>query len=481
MATACEQCVLERWSELDDVTVVAEIDRCGACPRLAEPFVAAVLERLRRAVRAREEDERAHRSHTATLELLSAIASAANSATDARGMLRLCLPALCAAVGAVAGVVVIDGDGAVQHVARADESTRLAGPLAQLAATAWVANLTRVVRAAPMPVGLDVDGCQDGDIHGLVRPAGVRRVLGVPVQVGGEAVACCVLLGEALVPGHETIAAVAQVALAAQLDQVLARQRAIEATVRALETAERASRAKSDFVASISHELRTPLSAILGYGELLAEEFGETGQSEAMGIINRMNGASRHLLGLINNVLDLSKIEAGKMEVVREPFDVDELVDDVVETLTPMVEDRGNRLLRSGMRVGQALLSDPTKLRQILFNLIGNAAKFTRMGAITVGVGVSVDPERGLVLHLSVDDTGIGMNEAQLARIFEAFTQVEPAARFGGTGLGLTLCRRFADLLGGTIHVTSKPGVGSRFSVELPSAYAAAPARAADG
>ena len=477
MATACEQCVLERWSELDDATVVAEFDRCGACPRLAEPFVVAVLERLRRAVRAREEDERAHRSHTATLELLSAIASAANAATDALEMLRLCLPPLCAAVGADAGALVIDGRSAVQHVARADGSARLAGPLARLAATAWSAGLA----SAPTPVGLDDDGGQGGDILDLMRPAGVRRVLGIPVQVGGEPVACCVLLGEALVPGHDAIAAVAQVALAAQLDQVLARQRAIEAMVRAREAAELASRAKSDFVASISHELRTPLSAILGYGELLAEEFGETGQSEAMGIINRMNGASRHLLGLINNVLDLSKIEAGKMEVTREPFDVDELVDDVVETLTPMVEDRGSRLLRSGMRVGQALLSDPTKLRQILFNLIGNAAKFTRMGAITVGVGLSVDPERGLVLHLSVDDTGIGMNEAQLARIFEAFTQVEPAARFGGTGLGLTLCRRFADLLGGTIHVTSKPGVGSRFSVELPSAYAAVPARAADG
>jgi signal transduction histidine kinase len=470
MATACEQCVLERWAELDDSAVVAAVDRCGACPRLADPFVVAVLDRLRRAVRARDEAERAHRSHAATLELLSAIASAANSATDARGMLRLCLPALCVAVGAVAGVVVIDGDSAVQHVARGDASGPLAGALARLAATAWVAGLA----ASPMPVGLDDDGGEDGDVLGPLRPAGVRRVLGVPVQVGGQVVACCVLLGESLVPGHEAVAAVAQVALAAQLDQVLARQRAIEAMTRALETAELASRAKSDFVASISHELRTPLSAILGYGELLAEEFGETGQSEAMGIINRMNGASRHLLGLINNVLDLSKIEAGKMEIVREPFDVDELVDDVVETLTPMVEDRGNRLLRSGTRVGPALLSDPTKLRQILFNLIGNAAKFTRMGAITVSVDLSVDPTRGPVLHLSVEDTGIGMNEAQLARIFEAFTQVEPTARFGGTGLGLTLCRRFADLLGGTIHVTSKPGVGSRFSVELPSPFAAA-------
>jgi signal transduction histidine kinase len=337
-----------------------------------------------------------------------------------------------------------------------------------LAATTWPGGLD------DGPAWLDVSSA--GDAPALARAAGLARVLVVPVRVDGEVVARCLLVGGEAErrPGGDALVAVAHVALAIQLGQVLARQRAIAASVRAREVAERASRAKSDFVASISHELRTPLSAILGYGELLAEEFADDAHAEAMGIITRMNGASRHLLGLINNVLDLSKIEAGKMEVLCEPTDVDELVDDVVETLTPMVEDRGNRLVRRGARIGQPLMTDPTKLRQILFNLIGNAAKFTRLGTITVSVAVSLDDKRGRFLHLSVDDTGVGMNEAQLARIFEAFTQVESTARFGGTGLGLTLCRRFADLLGGVIHVTSKPGVGSRFSVDLPGTYAPA-------
>ena len=462
MVATCERCVWDRWAELDDATIVAAVERCGACPRLEDPAVGVVFERLRRAVVARDELERAHRSASVTLELMSVIASAGNAATEVRGMLGRCLPALCDAVGCAAGLVAVDGQCAAWY-------TRLASSVgpgeasAGLAASEWVRDLRG-------PPTLMADGAA----------AGFGGLLGIPVVVEDEIVASVVLIGVAAGPGV-ALAGFAQTSLAAQLGQVVVRQRALEASAQARESAERASRAKSDFVANISHELRTPLSAILGYGELLAEEFGEAGPSPSLAIITRMNGASRHLLGLINNVLDLSKIEAGKMEVLDEEFDVDELVDDVIATLTPMVEDRGSRLLRSGMRIGQPLLSDITKLRQILFNLIGNAAKFTRAGTIIVGVGLIAEDGRGLVLHLSVEDTGIGMNEAQVARLFEAFTQVEPSSRFGGTGLGLTLCRRFADLLGGSIHVTSKPGVGSRFSVEVPTTYAAAPARAAEG
>jgi signal transduction histidine kinase len=468
MTTSCEHCVFDRMADLTSDALVAGVERCGACPRLADPLVRDLVARLRSAVRPREPDP--DDSKTVVLRLLSRIASVANAAADADEMLRLCLPPLCEATGSVAGFVA-QGDqvGARSLVDGARAAVDAA--LLRLAGCGWVGELHR----AAEPTWLSVADAGP-DVVAAVGDAGIGRLIGIPVLVGDATVTCCVLVGDGATneAGLADVVAAAQGALAAQLGLVLARQRAAEAIARARDAAEAASRAKSDFVAGISHELRTPLSAILGYGELLAEDFVERGETDAVAVITRMNGASRHLLGLINNVLDLSKIEANKMEVVREPIDIEELVSDVVETLTPMVEDRGNRLLLRGARLERPLMSDPTKIRQLLFNLIGNAAKFTRMGTITVGVVLAADSAGGMTLHLSVEDSGIGMSEAQLARIFEAFTQADVtiATRFGGTGLGLTLCKRLADLLGGTIHVVSKPGAGSRFSVDLPVVFA---------
>jgi PAS domain S-box-containing protein len=242
----------------------------------------------------------------------------------------------------------------------------------------------------------------------------------------------------------------------------------------ALATARAVSHAKSDFVVNVSHELRTPLNAIIGYGELLAEELDERRESDLLGVVARMNVASRHLFSLINNVLDLSKVEAGKMEVVREPVYIEDVIEDVITTLTPLAQERGSQLIRSGPALARPILSDATKIRQILFNLVGNAVKFTRMGTILVEVALRARDEQELSLCVAVEDSGIGMSEPQLSRVFEAFVQAEPsiASRFGGTGLGLTLCNRFAALLGGSIQATSTLGVGSRFVVELPVIYA---------
>jgi PAS domain S-box-containing protein len=235
--------------------------------------------------------------------------------------------------------------------------------------------------------------------------------------------------------------------------------------------AEDANHSKSRFLANMSHELRTPLNAIIGYSELLLEDSAAHGQGELLPDLERIQAAGRHLLGLINDVLDLSKIEAGRMELNLETFDVRDALTPVLETVRPLVENGGNRLeARWGEDLG-TVRSDATRVRQVLLNLLSNAAKFTERGVIALDAErVNGPASDGEWLVLRVSDTGIGMTPEQLGRLFEAFAQAEAstASRFGGTGLGLAISRRFCEMLGGTIGVTSEPGSGSTFEVRLP-------------
>jgi PAS domain S-box-containing protein len=234
-------------------------------------------------------------------------------------------------------------------------------------------------------------------------------------------------------------------------------------------TAEEASRAKSEFLANMSHELRTPMNAIIGYSEMLTEEFQDLGHEQFIPDITKIRSAGKHLLGLINDILDLSKIEAGKMEVFCEKFDFDSFLQDVVSTVQPLMEQKTNKLtLKKTEQIG-VLLSDQTKVRQILFNLLSNAAKFTDRGEITLEARL-VQRDDSPWLELSVADTGIGMTQEQLGKVFEAFTQAESSTtrRFGGTGLGLTITKRFCEMLSGELIVESQQGVGSKFTVCLP-------------
>ncbi len=227
-----------------------------------------------------------------------------------------------------------------------------------------------------------------------------------------------------------------------------------------------ANKAKSAFLANMSHELRTPLNAIIGYSELLREECGGVLSRDQLGDLDRVVGAGRHLLSLIKDTLDLSKIEAGKVELVIRPFDVAALVDDVVGTVQTLAEGRGNRLIvERGPNLG-AMLSDRTKLVQILFNLLSNAIKFTTLGTIRF----SVD-RTGEGLTFVVQDTGIGIPSDKLDLVFGAFNQAdeETTRRFGGTGLGLTITRHFSEMMGGEIDVSSKLGSGSTFTLRLPA------------
>jgi signal transduction histidine kinase/DNA-binding response OmpR family regulator len=234
--------------------------------------------------------------------------------------------------------------------------------------------------------------------------------------------------------------------------------------------AEEANEAKSRFLANMSHELRTPLNAIIGYSEMLIEEADELEVPAFSADLDKIRGAGKHLLGLISDILDLAKIEAGKMELFPETFDVDWLVKEVGHTVQPLVTKNGNRLVLEADDLGQ-VHADQTKLRQILFNLLSNASKFTENGAIRLEaerVPTAGESDR---VHFRVIDSGIGMSAEQLARLFLPFTQADASTtrRYGGTGLGLTITKSFCELMGGGIEVQSTEGVGTTFSVWIPA------------
>jgi signal transduction histidine kinase/DNA-binding response OmpR family regulator len=230
--------------------------------------------------------------------------------------------------------------------------------------------------------------------------------------------------------------------------------------------AEEANKTKSAFLANMSHELRTPLNAIIGYSEMLQEDAIDKGDEEPVEDLKKIEGAGRHLLGLINDILDLSKIEAGKMEVFVEKVEIAPLVSEVIAIVQPLADRNGNELrLVMADDVG-AFRSDETKVKQCLLNLLSNANKFTSDGSVTLTIRREGESD----VVFSVSDTGLGMTEEQLGRLFEAFTQADASTtkRFGGTGLGLTITRHFCTALGGDIAVESTPGAGSTFTIRLP-------------
>ena len=248
--------------------------------------------------------------------------------------------------------------------------------------------------------------------------------------------------------------------LATLVDELRVTQRQVEA----------ATRAKSDFLASMSHELRTPLNAIILYSELLQEEAEDEGWKGSIADLQKIQSSGRYLLDLINGILDLSKIEAGMMALSIETFDVRRMIDELLDTVRPLVEKNGNVLTVTCHTNVTAITTDLTKTRQILMNLLSNAAKFTRQGSISLDVRRRTIGANPPSLEFIVSDTGVGMTQEQCAKIFDAFTQadVTTTRKYGGTGLGLAIVSRFCDLMNGSISVVSRPGEGSRFTVRLP-------------
>jgi len=241
--------------------------------------------------------------------------------------------------------------------------------------------------------------------------------------------------------------------------------------------AQEATLSKSRFLAAMSHELRTPLNAIVGYANLLREEFEDSGLTQASTDLKAIETASRHLLSLINSVLDISKIEAGLMELQDSYFDLTSLLAEVAGIIRGLAMARGNRFdVKLDCEV-ERVWSDRAKLRQCLINLVGNAAKFTENGQITL---CADDGGPGWI-RLSVIDSGIGMTDKQIAKLFRPFSQADEsiASRYGGSGLGLAIAKSFVDLMGGDISVESRKGKGSTFRIDLPLDRRTTPPRSA--
>ena len=220
----------------------------------------------------------------------------------------------------------------------------------------------------------------------------------------------------------------------------------------------------------MSHELRTPLNAIIGYSEMLQEEAAEREDDDFGPDLERINGAGKHLLGLINDVLDISKIEAGAMEIYLETFTVAEMIQNVQATIQPLVEKNSNTLEIDCPESIGSIHSDVTKVRQGLFNLLSNASKFTEQGTISLSIS-RVTEEGAEWVNFAVTDTGIGMTDEQMSGLFQAFAQAEASTsrRFGGTGLGLAITRHFCRMMGGDVSVESEAGKGSTFTMRLPA------------
>lgn len=309
-------------------------------------------------------------------------------------------------------------------------------------------------------IGGDKDG--RGPVWPRMNEGAIVTVDGVQRRKDGMTFPVEVRLG--LMPDHD-----GERSVIAMVRDVTERQRDADQLLRAKEEAEEASRAKTVFLANTSHELRTPLNAIIGYSELLEEEVTANGHNEYVTDLARIRDAGRHLLDIITGILDLSKVEAGKMEVDIVPVELLPVLEQSVAAVKPLVRQNGNSLKLEVDREIGTIAVDPVKLRQILLNLLSNAAKFTRQGEVVLRASRENRHGAGWLL-LEVEDTGIGIAADKFDTLFDAFTQVDSSTTrsFGGTGLGLAISRRYCELMGGQIEVRSEPGKGAMFTVSLP-------------
>ena len=237
-----------------------------------------------------------------------------------------------------------------------------------------------------------------------------------------------------------------------------------------MEAAAQADAAKSQFVATMSHELRTPLNAIIGYSEMLQEEAADLGQESFIPDLIKIHSSAKHLLALINDILDLSKIVAGKMDLSPETFELAPVVNEIATTVVPLAEKNSNRLqVQCAADVGK-MYQDVTRVRQCLLNLLSNACKFTQGGTVGLKVERLRQADRDWLV-LRVTDTGIGMTPEQMGRLFQAFTQADASTtrKYGGTGLGLAITRKFCQMMGGDVTVQSEMGKGSTFTMQVPA------------
>ncbi|MFQ6024883.1 MAG: ATP-binding protein, partial [Acidiferrobacterales bacterium] len=319
---------------------------------------------------------------------------------------------------------------------------------------------------------------QTGDVRGVLEvilPLDVAvaqtqtGLRGTFVLLAGISVLGLTGLGLAIGRLRRSSSDLEQRAVALQ-NEITERRRAEEALQRAKEAAEAANQAKSLFLTNMGHELRTPLNHIIGYSEMLQEEAEEAGQEEFIPDLQKIRGAGKDLLGSINAILDISKIEAGRMDVSLETFTIAPMIQDVVTTIKPLVDKNANTLQVHCADDLGTMRADLTKVRQALFNLLSNACKFTERGTITLGV-TRETVDGAAWIKFRVTDTGIGMTPEQMGKLFQAFHQADASAtrKYGGTGLGLAISQRICQMMGGEITVESALGQGSTFTISLPT------------
>jgi signal transduction histidine kinase len=254
--------------------------------------------------------------------------------------------------------------------------------------------------------------------------------------------------------------------------EVAERQKAQDDLLAAKRAAEESNRAKSRFLANMSHELRTPLNAILGYSEIILEDARDAGRKGEIEDLSRIHGAASHLLELINDILDISKIEAGKIELQWDTLDIRSMAQEVAGTIEPLARKNGNRLVVETQGLNGTMRADSMRFRQSLLNLLSNACRFTENGQVKLTVDREVEDDRRWLVW-RVRDSGVGIAQDQQHKLFQAFSQVDASTtrRHGGTGLGLAISQRFCTLMGGRITVESEIGRGSVFSIWLPEQF----------